>query len=427
MDPIRVGDSDEEFEDANVAVATVDNDDGRGDDRDDDEAAHDGAARVIVDIEDFVQDFQDDDDEDSDDDADQPDDNMPADNILSASQCATVTLFDGTVGPDAERFIDQVNRAMTAYGWTEAQAVAAAQQRMTGLAASWLQHNDRLGQVYDTWKGDDKLRAAVKNRFVAGKTLAASIGGLAELQQGQKATERVVEFVERLSAALDKKNFEATEAEKAQQVYRDSFEKELLKYVLHGLRADLKPRVIGVPQAPETLKEVIKVCMRAEEEQMSELHVQAATQEKQGEEVNSVHKGQQPQQRGGNRPRLQKNQCKFCKGFGHWGRECPAPGAPGPSSSSSSNKGRGGQSFRGQRGYNRGSFNRGRGGSFPYTSGRANSASGGPDLAQYNEFLEWKKRSSRQTQEVSTGQLELLPPAGYWGMESSGNEEGDRA
>ena len=397
---VRIGTSDDEYEDANILVA------------------------VITD-----EDVQDDPEIPSEDEGKEPpDDPVMPDNILSASQCATVALFDGTVGPDAERFIDQLNRAKTAYGWTEAQAAAAAQQRMTGLAAAWLQHNERLGLTFTAWTGENRLKQAIKERFVAGRTLAASIGGLAELQQGQKSTERVVEFVERLSAALDKKNFDVSDTDKAGEDYRTAFEKELLKYVLHGLREDLKPRVIGVPQAPEDLAGVMQVCMRAEAEQMSELQVQAV-QSKQGEdpEINTV----QRQFGRMNPPSYQRNQCSNCRGYGHYSRECPssqwrgnqpARGKPAtgtrhqtrdPSQNNRRRNGRGSGPARGGRQR------------FPYTSGATQPHGATPDRAQYQEFLDWKKTAQRNTQEIQASSTDMPSPA-YWGTEA-GNEEGDRA
>jgi hypothetical protein len=69
----------------------------------------------------------------------------------------------------------------------------------------------------------------------------------------------------------------------------------------------------------------LQVCMRAEEEKMSELQVQTVQpQNKEESEVNAI----QRQFGRMNPPSYQRNQCSNCRGFGHFSRECPSSLGP---------------------------------------------------------------------------------------------------
>ena len=240
---------------------------------------------------------------------------MPdTDDKISASQINSISTYTGVMGAEAELFVDSVNRSRHVFSWSDQDTARAAQQKLSGTASSWLKHQARLGTVYAAWDGDAGLQQALLKRFLTGRTLAASVGGLAELQQGQRSNESVSEFVERLSAALDKKNFETSAAEKAQQAYITSFRAELTKYLLHGLRDEFKVRVIGVPNAPEELQDIIDICTRAEEEKASIAIVHNISS---GSSINKVHNmPSKPQAR-------QRGACFTCGSTQHWADRCP--------------------------------------------------------------------------------------------------------
>ena len=245
-----------------------------------------------------------------------------ADKKPTAAQINSITAFSGVMGQEAELFVDSVNRAKTVYAWTDEDTASAAMQKMTGSASSWLKHLSRLGTEFETWETNAGLKKALLERFLTGRTLAASVGGLAELQQGQRATESVAEFVERLSAALDKKNFDVTEANKKTANYIARFKAELVKYLLHGLREEFKTRVIGVPNAPEDLETIVSVCKRAEEEKSSLAVVHAISSDKGQGKVNQVSVNQVNQAQSKNAAR-RKGACFTCGSQSHWADRCP--------------------------------------------------------------------------------------------------------
>ena len=260
-------------------------------------------------------------------DSDDPADIMPE--AMKAAEINTISVFSGEKGPDAERFMDAVDRAKNAFQWSQADTARAAQQRMTGVASQWIKYNARLGVLFEAWSeaanNEKCLRDAMEKRFITGRTLAASIGGLAELQQAQKSMESTSEFVERLSAALDRKNYDVSDTDKQAAAYRTSFTAELVKYLLHGLRDDLKSRVIGVPNAPTELSVILDICTKAEEEHISKQHIAAISQETKPEpptqtkEVNAVASGKS---RSTDPDRFKKFPCNVCKKLGHWANTC---------------------------------------------------------------------------------------------------------
>ena len=236
----------------------------------------------------------------------------------TAAQINSINAYAGVMGAEAELFVDSVNRAMSVYAWTDEDTACAAMQRMLGTASSWLKHLSRLGTTFTKWEGANGLKHAILDRFLTGRTLAASVGGLAELQQAQRANESVAEFVERLSAALDKKNFDVSDADKKKAAYITTFKGELVKYLLHGLRDEFKTRVIGVPNAPEDLKTIVEVCKRAEEEKSSLAVVHAISSgNNKPVTVNQVSQGQSK-----NAAR-RKGACFTCGSTSHWADRCP--------------------------------------------------------------------------------------------------------
>ncbi len=372
------------------------------------------------------------------------DDEMPTSpptaDKLSASAINTIAIYSGEKGTDAERFIDSVDRASKVFKWSQTETVGAAQQRMTGLASAWLKHNERLSTIFNSWDEQNEagnktlLKPALQERFVTGRTLAAAIGGLAELQAPQRSNESTPEFLERLSSALDKKNFDHDDAAKKKAEYKEAFKAELLKYLLHGLRDDLKRRVIGVPNAPETLNEVVAICTKAEEEILAANPVNAISTDsaapnpqtpKEKKKVSAIQKRSDPD-------RFKKYPCNICNKLGHWANKCPdkkPKQKPEPQPRGQWSSFRGGQSSNFGRG---GGFgNRGRaGGNRSWQNNRSGQA--GFDGNQYVNFVAQnpQQQNNQILQEVQQILEQRLGPPqqqqqqqqqGEWEADWSGN------
>lgn len=344
---------------------------------------------------------------------------------MKAAEINTISVFSGEKGPDAERFMDAVDRAKNAFQWSQQDTARAAQQRMTGVASQWIKYNARLGTTFAGWNeaadNGNCLRDFLEKRFVTGRTLAASIGGLAELQQAQKSMESTSEFVERLSSALDRKNYEITDAVKDTQAYRTSFKAELVKYLLHGLRDDLKGRVIGVPNAPTELNAILDICSKAEEEQLSKQHIAAISQEPnelpvQTRDVTAINTARS---KANDPDRFKKFPCNVCKKLGHWANTCSQK----PNRRQTNSRGNGNPS-RGGRG--RGSWRGGRGGG---QQGGGRSWQAAPSAAQYLNFLQQNAQQNQnqvldQVNQVVQQQLQNKPqdtPATPWSLDWAGN------
>ena len=298
---------------------------------------------------------------------------------------------------------------------------------VTGTASQWIKYNARLGIEFTGWTtaagGGNCLRDFMEKRFVTGRTLAASIGGLAELQQAQKSMESTSEFVERIAAALDRKNYETSDEDKKTADYRTTFKAELVKYLLHGLQDDLKSRVIGVPGAPVELADILEICTKAEEEHVSKQNVSQISVDKQDspdtKEVNALSTARS---KAADPDRFKKFPCNVCKKLGHWANTCSqkpqrkqTPGkSPGPSG----------------RGRARGGYRGGRGGGGQQGGGRPWQAS--PSPAQYLHFLQQQGQQTanptlEQVNQVVQQQLQrqLAPPdapsSSQWSLDWAGN------
>jgi len=342
---------------------------------------------------------------------------------------ATILKYNGEEGQAALNYIMTVTRAQEMFNWTNAITAQAAAARLEGDAANWLRAEVSMGTDIGVWENVPAvvvdpvaparvgLKQLIRDIFAQTYTTANAVEAVSGLKQKHDETASV--FYDRVRLSMDRKNFGVTEVIKATQAYKDSFVLDVKTWFLAGLRDELRQRVLGVPNPPAELVDILRVVRSAEAEisakKIPVLRVRDDADQSDEEEtvaaIGARRRRGGARGRGADRGRGDRPiTCFGCGAPGHIARNCP---------SNASNPGRGGGRGGAPRG---GQFQRG-GGHFRTFRG--------PDRA-YPMVPQGVRAIDQGYDPQADGQHQHQPPAlmqegqeyDYPPQQEEGNEQG---
>ena len=183
-------------------------------------------------------------------------------NSVSGSQLNTIPIFKGDrAHEDIELWIDQVERAARRCGWSDQATAAAALTRMEDGAAQWIRASEKRGKNLDDWP---TLKAALMLDFAEPLNNLAAARAVINLQQ--KVKEDVQTFFDRVVLAVDRKNFNYTEAEKQLPEYRSAQEKDIYMFFAAGLREEFRDRALAGTSPPTDADSLLAAAKNIEKE-----------------------------------------------------------------------------------------------------------------------------------------------------------------
>ena len=265
---------------------------------------------------------------------------------MNGNQLNAIEAFEGKLDSvKARRFLGQILQGQKMFNWTDGQMAALAQTKMTGEARDWLDGELARGITYTSWDGvaaadgqpaQPSLKKAIEKRFGYVSSVGTAVNAVSNLTQ--KAGENVSAFYDRVSLAMEMKNYDTTDAQKEEQWYKEALKRDTKTYLLCGLRPEFRERVLGVSNPPEAINDILEVLRSAEREYALTLK-QACTVDGEPEEETaetcSVERssGNKGTPKGGGRGggtgkgrgniKDEKSiQCYYCKGWGHYQRNC---------------------------------------------------------------------------------------------------------
>ena len=199
-------------------------------------------------------------------DSNQGDDPIPA-NMAQATptQSLNVRKFQGAEGNDVQDFCSSVDRAMQSYGWAEKAAAGAAMSRMEGYASYWLRTQEEDSVKYETWKGDNGLRAALLKRFYPKVTALMATDAMRDMHQ--KSEETCSMFHDRVKTAIQLM-FKSSGA-----AFHDSDEGKLAKSTMlfnmfsAGLKESTRIKVFKSAKPPLTEADALEAARNVETEE----------------------------------------------------------------------------------------------------------------------------------------------------------------
>ena len=261
-----------------------------------------------------------------------PDNDAVAAVVKSASQITSIPEFWGKQTENVRLWVVQVERAARQYDWNDASTAAAAQSRMMGAAASWLQSELILGNDFLEFAGDDGLREALLRRFAEQITQLSAIKALKEISQKQGET--IDEFRDRLMVALDRKNYFKTDAEKRTAEYIRGLQSELFSFLGAGMLEELRTRTMGTPHPPTTAEELVLAARAVENEMTNSKTVKTSfAVDELKHEIEAVVKEVVKEQRKtfdkdrkskrSTRQVSNQTRCYRCQGWAHVAADCP--------------------------------------------------------------------------------------------------------
>ena len=273
---------------------------------------------------------------------------------MNGAHMSQVPRYAGEEGQACLNWLEQMNSVGTLVGWNNEQKARLGMIKLDGPAADWIRAEKIMGNLPDSWDdveaavGPPVVRAAIgihnriKNRFGKTKTTATAVDAIMNLRQ--KQGESVSTFYDRVRLAVDEKNYKTTEAEKTVAAYQKSLAEDTKIFLLAGLKDDLRNRVLGVPNPPDSLTDVMTILRAAEAEIGASKHVNIMMNETNNDQTDNERQVAQLNTRGNFRGRtrgttpLSAITCFNCNNKGHYQSECRQPNRNRPS-----NRGRGGQ------------------------------------------------------------------------------------
>ena len=319
---------------------------------------------------------------------------MPDPAPVSGGQLSSVGQYNGNPGLEGLVYAESVDRAKTTFNWTEGQTAVAAITRGGNSVANWIRGEKAAGINYNAWNmanpgnNDKNLRAAFLLRFGPKYTTGGAVAAISDLKQ--RSGETVGGFMDRVKIAVDMLHYNVTEANR-NQAFRESYTRLVIAQFGGGVSEDIRERVFGVAEPPNTIEGVLTAASAIENEKHSRasklvVHLvedNGATaapvaaepeKEKPGPEAQSLEDLQKqmsevlaiakrasyPSGRGrGMEPRsYQTYRCYGCGSMGHIREQCTAP-TQNPFQNRG--RGRGAAPHMTRRGAFRSNFGRGRG------------------------------------------------------------------
>ena len=168
---------------------------------------------------------------------------------VTPQQLLTITEYTGAT--DIEVFIELIGDLREQYEWTNEDAASAAKQRLRGEAQEFVRSKRKMQVLYPIWTDDDGvtgLSTDLKIRFKPTVTNIAAADAIQKL--AQRSDESVNAFYDRVIGAIDLKNSQYTEQEKAAAAYLAHFRRELFLFFGGGLRPEIRSKTLGAPVPP---------------------------------------------------------------------------------------------------------------------------------------------------------------------------------
>ena len=161
-------------------------------------------------------------------------------NAVSGSQLNTIPIFKGDRShEDIELWIDHVERAAKRCRWSPEATAGAALTRMEGAAAQWIRACEKRRRNIEDWP---HLKQALMTDFAEPLNNLAAARAVLHLQQ--KPKEDVQTFFDRVVLAIDRKNFNYSEAEKTTAAYQEAQDKDIYMFFAAGLREEFRDRAL---------------------------------------------------------------------------------------------------------------------------------------------------------------------------------------
>lgn len=192
---------------------------------------------------------------------------------INANQLAILGDFKGEEDEDIEIFIGKVELLVQSFNWTPEITASMVQTRLKGNAATWLHsQTKRRNPELRTWYRVQEeggvavqvggMRELLRVRFKEALNERGAVDAVMDLKQ--KKNETVDEFHDRVSLAIDRKNFLYTEAEKATAEYQRKLAQDIYTFFAAGLHEDIAQQALGGPTPPTDEEGLLRAARNAE-------------------------------------------------------------------------------------------------------------------------------------------------------------------
>lgn len=257
---------------------------------------------------------------------------------VKGSQISATRAYDGT--EDVLVYLKHIQRNQAQYQWTEDETLSVVKNKLQDKAAEWLLFTENLEGDFQDW---EEFKTAFQERFHAGRTAGAGIEVLAKMKQ--KEGEDVLRFLDRVYQGIEIKNFHYPPAVKAAGGYRDMVRTEAFQFFCHGLREEIKNKLMATGNAPATLDQArtkaveIETALNAKKAKVvAEVETPADPQKSLELRVEELHKSFQKWKGNFGKPRGGQGQgkgrgyggngsgdktCFHCRRRGHFKADCP--------------------------------------------------------------------------------------------------------
>ena len=259
-----------------------------------------------------------------------PNPTMPDQEEVPAKNINSVPKFDGRDTSDVKNWVAAVDDCQELYAWNNKQTLAVVALKLEGQAATWLRA-ERLEENFPTvWKTDGLLpglKPLLLARFGKSVSTATAVDAISSLKQ--LPSESVDRFYDRVRIAVDEKNFSIEP--KTGQTYFKAREQDIKIFLLAGLHEELRQIVLGVPNAPTTLLQILPILRTAETERAAKKSQVMKIDTTESSDVEQLEFMVQQFWRDRNRPRGSSSSskpplgCWNCNSRSHFRAECPYP------------------------------------------------------------------------------------------------------